>query len=360
MTDEVILHFAVSDTGIGLPPDKLSSIFDRFSQADSSTTRKYGGSGLGLAICSQLVAAMGGNMWVESQVGKGSTFHFTVRFTTAEPGEEIDQENGKQATVNVDLTGMEVLLVEDNMFNQAVAMEVLKKQGCRVTVASNGREAVEAFDSQPFDVILMDVQMPEMDGFEATRIIRSKETSGRIPIIAQTAHAFSEDRDRCIKAGMDEHMTKPFKVAELLTVLDRYYDSRGHTGRVADRPSRRMQSQESLRTDADALDGHALLERLGGDKEAFKEVLELFCEQTPAMLMDFRSAVQAEDWERLVRLSHSLKGASATLGAQPLADLAAEMERAAQASHPARLQALLSRMDMELNAIRRSASQWGC
>ena len=357
MPDEVVLHFAVSDTGIGLPPDKLDSIFDRFSQADSSVTRKYGGSGLGLAISCQLVAAMGGDIWVESEVGKGSTFHFTVRLRLAESAEEIDLENTQQKMVRVDLTGMNVLLVEDNIFNQAVAVEVLKKQGCDVTVASNGREAVEAFHTQPFDVILMDLQMPEMDGFEATQIIRSRETAGRIPIIAQTAHAFTEDRDRCMKAGMDEHISKPIKIAELLSVLDRFHGSRWHGGSVTERQPGGMQSLESLRADADAFDKHALLERLGGDKEAFKEILELFCEQIPAMLKDLRLAVQAEDWDRLARLSHSLKGACANVGARALADLAAEMERMTQTPHPAKLYALLSRMDLGLSAVKHLAGR---
>jgi CheY-like chemotaxis protein len=224
-TDEVTLHFIVSDTGIGVPPEKLGSVFDRFSQADSSITRKYGGSGLGLAISSQIVDKMGGKIWVDSEVGKGSAFHFTVRFRRAESAEITDLKNTKQPKAGVELIGMKVLLVEDNLFNQAVAVEVLKKRGCELTVASNGKEAVEAFDSQPFDVILMDLQMPEMDGFEATRIIRSRETFGRIPIIAQTAHAFKEDRIRCMEAGMDEHIPKPIEIDELVTALERIHHS---------------------------------------------------------------------------------------------------------------------------------------
>ncbi len=359
MPDEVLLHFAVSDTGIGLPPHKVNSIFDRFSQADSSATRKYGGSGLGLAISSQLVAAMGGYLWVESEAGKGSTFHFTVRFRQAESADPMTPENRQDTAAKVDLAGMKVLLVEDNIFNQAVAVEVLKKQGCKVTVASNGREAVEAFHAQTFDVILMDLQMPEMDGFEATRIIRSGETSDRIPIIAQTAHAFTEDRDRCMKAGMDEHISKPINVTELLRILARFRRSRGHAGRAAGLSSYGLDYRECPRSDADAFDNNALLERLGGDEEALKEILDLFCEQIPGMLKDLCAAVQAEDWERLASLSHSLKGASWNLGAHALADLAAELERNAQAPDPAGLHSLLSRMELELSAVRKRASQLG-
>lgn len=360
LTDEVVLHFAVSDTGIGLPSDKLKSVFDRFSQVDSSVTRQYGGTGLGLAISSQLAAAMGGNIWVESEVGKGSTFHFTVRFRPGVPIEEIDLESTQQILARVDLAGLKVLLAEDNIFNQTVAVEVLRSRGCDVTVAANGREAVEAFTSQPFDVILMDLQMPEMDGFEATRIIRANETSGRIPIIAQTAHAFAEDRDRCMGAGMDEHISKPIRIAELMAVLERFTGSAGHGGSVPDGPPGNEQSRDSLGPRPKAFDEQALLERLEGDREAFDEIVELFCEQVPVMMKDVRLALQAEEWERLARLSHSLKGASANFGAYALADLAEEMERIANAPDPVKLEETLSAMEVEFRAVVRSAKQFEC
>ena len=186
---------------IGIPPDKLNSVFDRFSQADSSTIRRYGGTGLGLAISSQLSKAMGGDMWAESQPGSGSTFHFTVRFRKSDSIDRADGSTTQELVAMTDLSGMKVLLAEDNIFNQAVAVEVLKKLGCDVEVASTGKEAVEAFASRKFDIILMDLQMPEIDGYEATRIIRAKESSTRIPIIAQTAHAFTEDKRTMHRSG---------------------------------------------------------------------------------------------------------------------------------------------------------------
>ncbi len=163
-----------------------------------------------------------------------------------------------------------------------------------------------------------------------------------------------------MKAGMDEHISKPINAVELLTVLERFHRSRGHAGPVADRQSCGMQSLESLCTNADAFDEHALLERLGGDKEAFKEILAMFCEHIPTLLKDLRVAVLAENWEGVARLSHSLKGASANVGAHALADLAAEMERMSRAPHPDRLHSLLSRMDLQLGAVKQSAGRLGC
>jgi len=314
-------------------------------------SKKYGGAGLGLAISSQLAQAMGGRMWVESQLGKVSTFHFTVRLKQGAGSEEADPMSTQQMMAVLDLRGMRVLLAEDNVFNQAVALEILKKQGCHVTVACNGREAVEAFSSQPFDLILMDLQMPEMDGFEATRIIREKETSGRIPIIAQTAHAFAEYRERCLEVGMDEHVSKPIIVPELLKVLARFAPS--HTkgtspGRTGARQEERLHSSGSVTA---ASDFELLLERLGGDRQALKEMVELFARHLPVLVGNVRSAVLAKDWELAARESHTLKGACATFGASGLAEVAAQMERNAGSNPSTKLEELMVRMDLEFGHL---------
>ncbi|MFH1112467.1 MAG: ATP-binding protein [Pseudomonadota bacterium] len=222
LDDSVVLLFSVSDTGIGIHPDKLGLVFERFSQADSSISTKHGGTGLGLAISSQLVNAMGGEMWVESELGKGSTFHFTVRLAKCRFQEPAAETRTDGSLPPDEFLGVKVLLVEDNLLNQAVARRILSKLGCEVVIVSNGREAVEAFGLRRFDLILMDLRMPEMDGFEATRLIRAKETSGRIPIIAQTAHAFAEYRQQCLDAGMDEHIAKPFNTSQLIPLLRRF------------------------------------------------------------------------------------------------------------------------------------------
>lgn len=351
--DEVTLHFCVQDTGIGISEDKLGSVFDRFTQADSSTKRKYGGTGLGLAISSQLAAAMGGEMWVESEEGKGSTFHFRVRFRMGEEPQTFDPTSTQEIVAAIDLRGMKVLLAEDNIFNQAVALEVLGKQGCEVTIASNGKEAVEAFAAKPFDIVLMDLQMPEMDGIEAARAIRAQETSGRVPIIALTAHAFIDYRERCLEAGMDEHLSKPIRVSELLTVLARFTSSYKARSQMKERPAETAQSGHAQQKAAPAIDHQALLERLGGDEQALREMVDLFCAHIPGLVQDIRNAAQGENWKQLAKLCHTLAGACATFGASALADVARQIERNAAPPRSVGLEELLSHMELELLALER-------
>ena len=232
-----VLKFTVADTGMGIPKGKRDSIFAPFTQADTSTTRKYGGTGLGLTISARLVAMMGGAIWVESEVGKGSQFHFTVHFRTAdtlpikvEPSARPDGLGGVRIKGNGLQDAMEpraslrVLLAEDNLVNQRLATRLLEKRGHHVAVAGNGQEALAALEREDFDLVLMDVQMPEMDGFEATAAIRQKENmNGRhLPIVALTAHAMKGDREKCLAAGMDDYLSKPIRPQELDEVLEHY------------------------------------------------------------------------------------------------------------------------------------------
>jgi len=230
---EVVLHFAVADTGIGIPPEKQALVFEAFQQADGSTTRKYGGTGLGLGICSRLVELMGGRIWVESEVGRGSTFHFTARLGRSleqAPVQSCQQASAVTAPAPeaTSLTRrLRILLAEDNRVNEMLAVRLLEKLGHQVAVARNGREVLDAFTRQGFDLILMDVQMPEMDGLEATRSIREQETWQRshIPILAMTAHAMKGDRERCFEAGMDGYISKPIQLKELAEVIHSFASS---------------------------------------------------------------------------------------------------------------------------------------
>jgi len=223
------LHFVVEDTGIGIAPAKRASIFEAFSQADGSTTRQYGGTGLGLAICSQLVTLMGGRVWVESEVGKGSCFHFTVNFGLPAPGGEQRPASPETAAEGVPVgdaepAGRRILLAEDNIVNQRLVRGVLERHGFRVTAVANGAEVLRALESGPFDLVLMDVQMPELDGLETTIRIRRKESAGgtpRMPIIALTAHVLQADRDRCLEAGMDYYIAKPIEPVALVDLVRR-------------------------------------------------------------------------------------------------------------------------------------------
>ena len=227
-SDVCRLEFSVRDSGIGVPENKLKTIFDAFSQADSSTTRSYGGTGLGLSISSKLVRMMHGRIWVESEVGQGSTFHFlaqlelpsgpplhmgqTVPFTARRPFESVSEK-----------LSLSILVAEDNLVNQRLAVRLLENHGHRVTVASNGLQVLDSWEKDRFDLALMDVQMPEMDGLQATASIREREksTGEHLPIVAMTAHAMKGDRDRCLAAGMDAYLSKPLRSQELILMIER-------------------------------------------------------------------------------------------------------------------------------------------
>ena len=212
------IELAVVDTGIGLAEDKIDKIFDSFTQADASTTRKYGGTGLGLTIVQRLVIGMGGRIDVKSKLGEGSRFSCWVPFAKAEPHDSDSTENH----TTMDL-GLKVLLVEDNVVNQMVMRQLLSKYLCDVTVAQNGEEAVSKALSEHWDVILMDCQMPVMDGYEATRRIRAAQTIySEVPIIAMTANALQGDRERCLSCGMTDYLTKPVRKALLTRKLKNY------------------------------------------------------------------------------------------------------------------------------------------
>lgn len=218
---ETRLSFAVRDSGIGIPSDKLTHIFNAFAQADGSTTRQFGGSGLGLAISKEMVQLMGGEIAVESTVGEGSEFRFDAVFGVDQCG----GERQAQVTHNVTSEGhLSILLAEDNVVNQRLAMRLLEKLGHQVTVVNNGKEAVEAIGQIGFDLVLMDIQMPELDGFGATQEIRSQEkfSKEKLPIIALTANAMIGDREDCLEAGMNDHLAKPIQQEALVAVLNRY------------------------------------------------------------------------------------------------------------------------------------------
>ena len=457
--DVQTVQITVADTGIGIPAEKQKFIFDPFTQADTSTTRNYGGTGLGLTISAQLIGMMGGKIWLESEPGRGSQFHFTVSVrrakqavapetvvptdilrrtrtlivddnstnrrilqqmlkewgvesTAVEGGEQalselssgqesgrpyqliltdmnmpkmdgfslvekIRQQRGMETTAMMMLTsaarrgdaercrilgitsylfkpirkaellsailgvlgqraeiapkveviprekkpgraGLNILLAEDNHVNQMVATRLLEKMGHAITIANNGLEALSLLENRSFDVILMDVQMPQMDGFAATKSIRMNEikTGKHLPIIAMTAHALKGDRERCVEAGMDGYVTKPIASAELKAVIA----STLHW----------TQADEDTSSNADAkpspVNLEQVLESLGGDENLMREVLGIFLEQTPKHLASLRQALVTKDATTIERTAHSMKGELGYLGIAEVSQKARQLE----------------------------------
>ena len=219
----VPVRIAVRDTGAGIPEAQRSHIFQHFTQADSSTTRKHGGTGLGLAICSQLVDLMGGRLEVDSEVGHGSIFKVTLRLPTTDSECGVKDEAPTTPSQPAESLGRRVLLAEDNPVNQLVARSLLARLGCEVEVASNGEQALQMLDGARFDLVLMDCMMPGLDGYETTAEIRRRERAGaRLPIVAMTASAMQGDRERCLAAGMDDYLSKPVTRDVLAGVLTRW------------------------------------------------------------------------------------------------------------------------------------------
>jgi two-component system sensor histidine kinase/response regulator len=455
-SDRVLLHFAVSDTGVGIPSEKQEVIFDQFTQADGSISRRYGGTGLGLAISKQLTEMMGGRIWVESEgvPGRGSTFHFTACFTAAAAVPEypltslegvwvlvvddnatnrlscretltawgmsvMEAEGGTQALDLLKMAGrlgteiglmlldlnmpamdgfqvaravredlglsdlkivmlssspvaehaeqaamggidayllkpvkraaleqtllrvlapksaarpavelgaahagqapvLRVLLAEDNMINRKVAVAMLERRRYQVTMVSNGRAAVEALEDEPFDLVLMDVQMPEMDGFEATGLIRADPRWRDMPIVAMTAHAMKGDRERCLQAGMNDYVSKPLKSDELYAVIDAVTLRQVASPQAPPPPARQVEPDVVVR--------EQVLDRLGGDEDLLGELLAMLAEEAEQELPQIEQAVQQGDAELVQRLAHALKGAAANMSAESLRRTAERIE----------------------------------
>ena len=225
----VRLHFMVMDTGAGISSEDQKKIFGKFTQADTSATRRYGGAGLGLSLTKSLVELMGGNIWVESEIGKGSTFHVALTLSYQQGNGGLPAQLKTERDIDRGMPHLKILLVEDNIDNQNLAKKILEKAGFAVDIAENGKEAVEAARKYSYKAILMDIQMPEMDGFEATKLIRESEAERggeRTHIVALTAHALKGYRERCLEMGMDDYLTKPLNKKALLETLDRWIDRR--------------------------------------------------------------------------------------------------------------------------------------
>jgi PAS domain S-box-containing protein len=350
----VTVGFRIADTGIGMRPEEIARLFQPFAQADASTTRKYGGTGLGLVISRQLVEMMGGTIGVQSLEGLGSTFWFTVVFEATDQGaappagpSQADRR-GESATA-----GVHILVVEDNATNREVLLAQLSMLGYSGTSVENGAEAVEAVAATAYDLVLMDCQMPVMDGFEATLHIRELHHSD-IPIVAITADAMPADRDRCLLAGMDDYLAKPVELQRLSDALARWLPA-SPTGAAAPLPA----EPAGVPPTAVIFDQDALLRRLLGDRRLAGATLASFLADCPSRLSALRQRIAAADGAGTCSLAHALKGAAATVAAEALHGLAVAIEQAGAAGEVERCSALLPRAVAEFERFRSALANAG-
>jgi PAS domain S-box-containing protein len=327
--EQVTLEFSVRDTGIGLTRNQIDTIFDPFTQADNSTTRHFGGTGLGLSICNRLVALMGGSITVASVPKRGSTFTFTASFSRGRAAEVLLQPVLNTGAVTA-LRGCRVLVAEDQPINQQVVCEVLEQVGVIVTLVADGREAVAAVveASTGFDAVLMDIQMPNLDGYQATRLLREHLSADRLPIIAMTAHAQVEERDRCRVAGMNDHLVKPVKPDHLYACLLQWVRPPTGQDAVPALPCNRPAPQVDLPESLPGFDLDLGLELLAGNRAAYRRFICDFARNRQGIGDEMRTALAADDLKRTGFLAHTLRGVAGNLAATALQAAARELEGA--------------------------------
>jgi signal transduction histidine kinase/DNA-binding response OmpR family regulator len=342
---ELCCHFSVEDTGIGIPAEQQAVIFAPFRQGDASTARRYGGSGLGLTISARLVELMGGRIWLESTPGKGSTFHFTLRLAMTESVPAGAPDGARVADVaspapqGADTRNLTLLLVEDNAVNRRLAEIVLTRRGHTVVAVDNGPDAVTAVRGRRFDLILMDVQMPGMDGIAATRAIRAAEQSGEhVPILALTAHAMSGVRELCLQAGMDGYLAKPIRPAALLDAVERLGLG---TEEVVHAPDVKAEP-----------DRGTLLDEVGGDAQLLEEICELFARESAVQMAAVRAAIECGDARQLENAAHTLRGMLRSVGASAAERLTGVLQSLDPGEQKQQVQAVWDRLEQTISELR--------
>lgn len=323
----IFLRFSVQDTGPGIGPEKLSTILEEFGQADGSLTRSTGGVGLGLATATRLAQALGGKLEVETAEGKGSTFHATVRCSLSDkPLSTPDEGSGRITSFKA--RTLSILLAEDHPINQTVAVSLLESWGHRVRVAEDGEKALEAYQEAPYDLILMDLQMPNLDGLSAARRIRELEQGSglRVPILALTAQASSIDIKECLLAGMDGHVAKPFTDRDMAEALARV-TGRSRAGDPAPQAAAAPIVASPPKDEPEVLfDSDGLLRRVGGNQSVYRSVIETFVSRSEEMLVELESAVDRQDGPSTATLAHTLKGTVGNFGATRAVKILQDLE----------------------------------
>ena len=335
--DELEIRFVVRDTGVGISPEVQQTLFSPFTQADSSTTRRYGGTGLGLAISQRIVAQLGGEIEVESLPGEGSTFTATLPFTRsraptagASSHDRAAATSGEQPVAGAQRRrGYRVLVAEDDEINRLVVLRVLGDLGFRAEAVGNGRDVLAALERAPFDLVLMDCQMPVLDGYQTTRRIRRGEGDGRhLPIVAVTAHALKGERERCLAAGMDDYVSKPFTEEGLAAVLDRWLGGpRAAPATVAAIP--RLAPRSKLRP----------------------RTIEIFLSQRSRKLEALRRSLDENDVESLAAVAHGMIGNAGFIGAARLSSMFRALEQSARRGDLAECRRRLPEVEAEYRRV---------
>jgi CheY-like chemotaxis protein/HPt (histidine-containing phosphotransfer) domain-containing protein len=331
-----ILRVSIADSGIGIDPETIGKLFQPFTQADSSTTRHHGGTGLGLVISRRLARMMGGDIEVESTKGQGSVFRFTARLGRPHGDVAVDtstfQESALEFVSGTDAEpatpasttpkgSKKILLVEDNYVNQIVAMKNLERLGLEVSLAENGRAALQILERERFDLVFMDCQMPELDGFEATRILRSagQVLDPHIPVVAMTAHALKDDREKCLDAGMNDYLSKPLDPAMLQQKLLKWIPELAAS-------SHKRPRIETVPEHDSFFEESAFLERVMNDREIAKAAAAAFLEDGPARMQQAETGMRTGDRSLVREQAHALKGAGANISLSALTKAASELE----------------------------------
>ena len=330
--DRLYLYFMVCDTGIGISREEQEYLFQPFNQGDSSTSRRYGGTGLGLTICARLCALMGGEIRVESEPGKGACFQFTVQLKEGNASEMIQQ------SINIDeavarLRGANILLVEDNELNRELAVELLVDIGIRVTLACNGQEALDLLQEKHFDGVLMDIQMPVMDGYTATRSIREQAQFKDLPVIAMTANVMAGDLEEAKAAGMNDHIGKPLDVNQMFNTMARWIVPAAPAAPAVwrEEEAQLLPEQEGVPLSFDGLNGIDVERGLRisrGKPDLYQRLLIRFSDSERDFADRFCVARQDNDSGTMIRIAHTLKGTAATIGAKGIEQAAKELETA--------------------------------
>ncbi len=368
----ITVRFDIRDTGIGIPVDRMDRLFKSFSQVDSSTTRKYGGTGLGLMISKQISELMGGQIGVESEDGKGATFWFTAVLEKQLDRQQLQIESGDttrqeitQYTVSGDhKRNVRVLLVEDKITNQKIALYNLKKKfGYNADVVNNGKEAIESLEKFDYDLVLMDCQMPEMDGYEATRIIRDEKSSVRdhgIYVIAMTANAMKGDREKCLDAGMNNYISKPINKQEFFNVVKQYLHYRekqqSSPSEIKDDSFSGNSSCKAMEKDLGVAKQECVHEAIYSeyaDDEDLVDLVEEFAAGLEADIEAIRKVMENSDYDGLCRLAHQMKGAGGSYGYQMLTEAGKFLEDAAKAKNDNKCKLALEKLDMLCQGVAR-------